>query len=391
MTTPTPRTGHPYFMYDEVRAQPAAMRAALVADDAQRAHIARELAGTHQVTDAILGPNFLLPAFAGRGRVYLSGCGSAYHAALTGADWFRRITQGALDVQAVQAFEFIHYMRGGPRTHDAFLALSHSGIASATVEAARRAKDEDGMYTVALTAAPQSAVAQNSDETLITTTAPAVASTYTISHLTMLTVLADLARRTAEHLRAAREVALDLADDIAAFPDLAAAALGAEDQIRQIVAALPPINQVIYGGGGPNWATALEGALKTREAAYLPAAGFEMEEILHGPPASFDDHTAAVLIAPLGAARDRALDVLRALGQLGVTTIVFGSSGDTDLAALANHFVALPDCPEAFSVIPSTVLVQQTAYWLAMQRGANPDLIRRDQARWAAARQQYVR
>jgi glucosamine--fructose-6-phosphate aminotransferase (isomerizing) len=116
-----------------------------------------------------------------------------------------------------------------------------------------------------------------------------------------------------------------------------------------------------------------------------------MEEVLHGPPASFDDKTAAVLIAPPGPARDRALDILRTLREIGTTTIACGAADDADLAALAQHFIPLPACPEAFSVIPGTVLVQEVAYWFAIARGANPDLIRRDQPRWAAARQQYVR
>src|SRR5579875_2206755 len=378
MTTPAPRMGHPFYMYDEVQAQPEALRAALAADGAQRDHIARELANTQQLTEAVTIPGFLLPSFVGRGRVLLSGCGTAYHAALSGADWFRRITQGALEVQAVQAFEFARYAPGKPRTHDAFLALSHSGTASATIAAARRAKEEEGMYTVALTAAPQSPLAQVCDETLITTTASTVAATYTISHLTMLTVLADLARRTAEHLRSSREVALDLVDDIAAFPDLAAAALAQEDRFHQIVDALPEINQAVFAGGGPHWPTAKEGALTVREAAYLPAAGFEIEEILHGPLASFDEKTLAVLIVPSGAGRGRAPDILKALRQIGVTTIACGSSGDEELAALADHVVEIPLCAEAFSVIPGTVFVQEIAYWLSLRRGGNPDLIRKE-------------
>ncbi len=67
------RTAHPFHMYDEMRAQPAAMRAALVADAEQREHLARELAGTNEISDAIVVPGFLLPAFSRRGRVTLTG------------------------------------------------------------------------------------------------------------------------------------------------------------------------------------------------------------------------------------------------------------------------------------------------------------------------------
>ena len=390
MTTPSPRTGHPYLTYDELQTQPEAVAQTLAANADQSAHIARELAGTHQLTDVTVGPGFLLPTFTGRGRIYLAGCGTAHHAALTGAQWFRHLSQGALEVAAVQSFEFANYAVQGPRTHDAFLALSHSGTASATIAAARHAKEDLGMYTVALTSDPASPLAAVCDEALVTTS-PTVAATYTVSHLTMLAALANLARHAAEHLRAGREVALELADAVAAFPDLTRAALAAEDQIRAIAEALPTINQLALAGGGPNHITALEGALKVREAAYLPATGWEMEEILHGPFASFDDHTAAVLIAPTGAGRDRALDVLRAFAQIGVTTVALGSSGDAELAALATHFVALPDAVELLSVIPATVYVQEIAYWLAIERGTNPDLIHKEDARYAAARQQYTR
>ncbi len=386
----TPRTQHPYAMYDEMHAQPDAMRAALAADTEQRDHIARELAGTHHLTDAIVGLGFPLPTFVGRGRVYLVGCGTAHHAALSGADWLRRITQGALDVEVAQAFEFAHYGRGGPRTHDALLALSHSGTPSATNAAATRAKEE-GMYTVAISGTRVSPLAETCDEVALTMTMPTVAATYTISHLTMLTVLADLALRTAEQLREARDVAHELRDDIATLPDLVASALAQEDAIRQIVDSLPTINQVVFAGGGQNWFTAQEGALKVREASYLPAMGFEMEEILHGPYASLNEQTLAILIAPPGPARDRACDVLRSLQQIAVTTIACGAAEDEELAALATHFVPLPTSIELLSVIPATVLAQEFAYWLAMRQGSNPDLIHRDDPRWLAARQQYTR
>lgn len=390
MATPADRTAHPFATYDEMHAQPVALAAALVADPDQRDHIAKELAGTQSVTDTIAGPGFLAPSFVGRGRVFLTGCGTAMHAALTGADWFTRLAHGALPAQAVQAFEFTNYPLPGKHPHDALLALSHSGTASATIAAAEFAKAQ-GMYTVAVTAAPDSPLAQMCDEVVLTMRQPTVAATYTISHTTMLAVLADLARRTADHLRDSHEHAAHVASSIAEMPDQARAVLAGEDTLRQVIAALPAITQVIMAGGGPNWTTALEGALKVREAAYLPAQGFEMEEVLHGPIASFDQATLAVLIVPSGSGRARALDVLRALKPIGAPTITLGAADDAELAHLATHHLPLPVGLETFSVLPATILVQEIAYWLAMARGANPDRIRREQPEWAAARQQYTR
>lgn len=403
MATPDDRTGHPFHMYDELHAQPEAMAAALAGDEEQRDHIAKELAGTHSATESIVGPGFLVPHFVGRGRIWLAGCGTAYHAALTGAEWFRRLSGGLLDVQVVQSFEFAHYIADHPRPHDAFLALSHSGTPTATVAAAERAKSL-GMYTVALTGAAESPVTLACDETVITTTASTLAATYTISHTTMLAVLGDLAIRAAEHLRASQEQAHELADDFARLPDLARAVLSQEDAMRAIVAALPAnAAQFIAAGAHVNWHTALEAALKIREAAYMPGAGMELEEVLHGPFSSFDDQTVLLLIVPpdirngdgaaslASASRDRALDILRAAATIGATTIAFGAADDKELAAGATHFFALPMCPEIVSVVPATVAAQLLTYWLAMRRGGNPDRIRRDQPAWQAARASYTR
>ncbi len=412
MTTPVEaRTGHPYFMHDEMMAQPAAMEAALAGtasdqpDEEQRDHIARELAGTHSATESIVGPGFLAPALVGRGRVWLTGCGTAYHAALTGAHWFQHCTGDLVDVRAVQAFEFAHYSLDVPRPHDAMLALSHSGTASATIAASERGKSL-GMYTVALTGQAESPVTLACDETVLTMAATTNAATYTISHLTMLSVLADLAVRTAGHLHERRDAAKTFGATVELLPELARSVLAREDAMRAICAALPPtINQIIVAGAGVNWYTALEGALKIREAAYVPASGLELEEVLHGPWASFDAQTALIVLAPStvggsGAAnessgematRSRALDCLRALSTIGLTTIAFGGEGDTELMSAAQHFFALPDCPELFSAIPATIALQLFTYWLAMERGGNPDLVRRDQPRWKAARALYTR
>ena len=390
MATPTTRTGHPYFMYDEMQAQPDAMAAALTADTAQRDHIAIELAGTHRSSESIVGPGFLMPSIVGPGRIWLTGCGTAYHAALTGAYWLSHATGGVLDVAAAQALEFAHYGLRRARVHDTLLALSHSGTPIMMAAAAARAKEE-GMYTLALTAASKSPLVDICDETLITTTAQTVASTYTISHLTMLSVLADLVRRTVGHLKHDDEQVAVLNTAIASFPALTQQALASETQVRAIVDALPASTNLIVAGGGPNWPTALEWALKVREAAYLPAIGMQIEEVIHGPIASIDPTTIVVVIAPPGAARDRAPALLGALRYVGATTIAVGAQDDTELAAMAQHFIALPDCAEIFSVIPATTLAQQFAYWLAMRRGGHPDRIRRDQPEWNAARESYTR
>ena len=49
----------------------------------------------------------------------------------------------------------------------------------------------------------------------------------------------------------------------------------------------------------------------------------------------------------------------------------------------------LPDVPEVLSPLPAVVPLQLFSYFLAVGRGSNPDLLRRDDERYRAARGQY--
>src|SRR5205823_1211760 len=98
---------------------------------------------------------------------------------------------------------------------------------------------------------------------------------------------------------------------LGAIPDLLALLLGQESW-DDLGARLATRRRFWFVGGGPNAATAREGALKLSETAWLPAVAFEPESFLHGPSAALEADDALVLIAPPGPARARALDVARA-------------------------------------------------------------------------------
>src|SRR5437899_13081317 len=100
------RTGHPFWMYEEMMETPAALEMVLNPDDAareQRAGVGARIASAR--------------------RVYLTGCGTAHHAAMVGAAFLRDFTNGQVDARAVQAFELAHYERPGVGPEDVLLVL----------------------------------------------------------------------------------------------------------------------------------------------------------------------------------------------------------------------------------------------------------------------------
>jgi len=206
---------------------------------------------------------------------------------------------------------------------------------------------------------------------------------YTISYSLMLAVLADTAAAAAPDGSGA------VRDQVAALPGQHRAALALDGQIADLAARLRGAERWIFAGAGGNLATALEAALKMQETNYTASFGMQMEEVLHGPVAMLGD-AVLVAIAPPGAGRARALDLLRAARLLGSETVALGEEGDEELAAAAGAFLPLPRCPEALTPAPYHAPLHLLSYRLALAKGRNPDLMRREEPRYLEARRAYT-
>ncbi len=75
------RTGHPFWMHEELQATPAALERALAPDAAVAAH-----------RDAVAA------RLASCARIYLTGCGTALHAALAGAALLRDLAGNLVEL-----------------------------------------------------------------------------------------------------------------------------------------------------------------------------------------------------------------------------------------------------------------------------------------------------
>jgi glucosamine 6-phosphate synthetase-like amidotransferase/phosphosugar isomerase protein len=287
----------------------------------------------------------------------------------------------------VQAFELAHYERATIQTGDALIALSHSGKPLET-NAALAAAREAGAYCVTMTGFLDSPAARSADAVLDVGYGDVKSFAYTISYSLMLAALASLAAQVAAATgRESAYVAHEA--QVRVLPLMHRNALALDAEVQALAERLRDHRRWIFAGAGGNVATALEVALKMQETNYTSSFGMEMEEVLHGPVAALGD-SVLVVIAPPGAGRPRAFDLLRAARTLGGPTVALGEAGDPELAAAADTFLALPGCPEDISPAPYHVPLHLLSYWLAVATGTNPDLMRRNEQRYLDARRAYT-
>jgi len=205
-----------------------------------------------------------LSRLSGRSRIFLVGTGTSYHGALVGQYLMR---SAGVDAWAIPAFEFVNYP---PRikADDGLLLLSHRGTKRFSQAALDAFDNRDHWLAITGEGSPLRGPG------VITTVAQERSPVHTASHTGAMVRLAQLALAVGSP---PWEV------ELARVPGAIRAALALRPQVIQAMDRVHFRRVVHFVGGGPAYATALEGALKLREAAYVSTEGHDVESILHGP------------------------------------------------------------------------------------------------------------
>jgi glucosamine--fructose-6-phosphate aminotransferase (isomerizing) len=180
------------------------------------------------------------------------------------------------------------------------------------------------------------------------------------------------------------------------IPEFIRQTLTLEPQIREIAKQIAPLTRIVLFGAGVGWPTAREGALKIKESCYIAAEGFETEEVLHGPFSEIDSRAALVGLLTGRASDDRARQILRAAGELKTQRVAIASpSANHEISA--EHTLLVPELAPAtkaetgdwLAAFTHLVPLQLLNYFIALERGLNPDSGRQDQPAHAAASHHY--
>jgi glutamine---fructose-6-phosphate transaminase (isomerizing) len=130
---------------------------------------------------------------------------------------------------------------------------------------------------------------------------------------------------------------------------------------------------VLYLGRQYLYPTALEGALKLKEISYIHAEGYPAAEMKHGPIALVDAETPSVFLVPRGYAFDKVMSNMQEIKARGGPVIAIANEGDTDVAALADDVISIPDVPEYLQPIVAAIPLQLLAYEIAVLCGCDVD------------------
>ncbi|MFW9986110.1 MAG: glutamine--fructose-6-phosphate transaminase (isomerizing) [Candidatus Odinarchaeota archaeon] len=345
--------GYPHFMLKEIHEQPTAIRDTL----------------RIRKTD--------LESFAdvlyNHKNVITIAAGTSYHATLAAKYMFSQISNFL--VHGAIASEGTDTVASSLGEDTAVLAVTQSGETIDTLHAVKHLKNQ-GSTVLAITNTVGSSITRMADHVVYTQAGPEIGVAATKTFATQLATLASLSTYLGVLTGAqTNKEKNELLAALNQFPELIEIIIrNQENAIKEASQEYITRSNFFFLGRGISTATALEGALKIKEIAYVHAEGYPAGESKHGPIALVEPGFPVVFVAPNDKTRRHLEGNVMEMKARGAQIISICSAQDTTLIDLSDHAISLPPLPSIlFSPICYVVPLQLLAYYAAILRGHNPD------------------
>jgi glucosamine--fructose-6-phosphate aminotransferase (isomerizing) len=113
------------------------------------------------------------------------------------------------------------------------------------------------------------------------------------------------------------------------------------------------------------------------EIAYMPAIAFPAGESKHGPISLIEKGFPVVFVCPPDQTRKTVIGNIMEMKARGALIVAICEENDEEITRIADDYIEIPKgIPEILSPIPYVVPLQLFAYYMAIERGCDPDMPR---------------
>jgi glucosamine--fructose-6-phosphate aminotransferase (isomerizing) len=351
--------GYEHFMLKEIFEQPQAIT------DTYRGRLL-----ANQGILQMAGLEDHLEKFVNAQKITIVACGTSWHAGLVAEYIFEDLARIPVEVEYASEFR---YRNPIVSSKDVVIAISQSGETADTLAAIKLAK-EHGAFVFGVCNVVGSSISRETHAGAYTHAGPEIGVASTKAFTTQITVLTMMALRLAKAKGALSNSAYrHYLMQLETTPAKVEKALETEALCKQIAAAYKTVSNVLYLGRGFNFPVALEGALKLKEISYIHAEGYPAAEMKHGPIALIDQHMPIVVIATKYGHYEKIVSNIQEIKSREGKVIAIVTQGDTQVKALADHVIEVPETLEPLSPLVTTIPLQLLSYHMAVLLGKNVD------------------
>ncbi len=349
--------GYEHFMMKEIHEQPAAVRDTISP---------RIKDGRVDLSELSLDEDALRAVR----RVYIVGCGSAYHVGVAARYVMESLARLPVEVDVASEFRY----RDPVLEPDSLaIIISQSGETADTLAALRLCK-ERGVRTIGIVNVVGSSIAREADATLYTWAGPEIAVATTKAYSTQLAACYLLAiafgqvRGTLDDERAAA-----LVTELQALPEKIEKTLQDKERIQWFASKYANAHDAFFIGRGLDYAVALEGSLKFKEISYIHSEAFAAGEMKHGPISLVEKNTLVVGILTQPDLYEKTVSNLVEARSRGAFLMGLTSYGNYSIEDTAGFTVYVPRTEPCFATSLAVIPLQLLAYYVSCAKGLDVD------------------
>jgi glutamine---fructose-6-phosphate transaminase (isomerizing) len=301
-------------------------------------------------------------------KIVIIACGTAYNAGLVGKYAIEKWGQIPVDVELASEYR---YREPSLDKKTLVIPISQSGETMDTLMALRYAKSK-GATIFSVCNTNGSTIGRESDAVLYTHAGPEIAVASTKAFATQLIAMYLIGLEIGKRLdNLSKKEVNAIIEQLSALPAKVEQVLETVEPLRELTRKFKDAESVLFLGRHVGYPTALEGALKLKELAYMHAEGFAGGELKHGPIALIDKGTPVVAIMPaehsvLAEKMASNIQEVKARGAVVIAISEFDFVG-------ADHLIRIPKIDQLLQPVLAVVPLQVIAYEMAVARGNDVD------------------
>ena len=310
-----------------------------------------------------------MPNLLSASRIYITACGTSWHAGLIGKHLIESYAQVPVHVEYASEFRYRNAIID-PNT--VLIAISQSGETADTLAAVIKAK-ELGALTLGICNVVGSSIARETDAGIYTHAGSEIGVASTKAFTAQVTVLTMLALKIGRKMGVTIDRGQNLISALNRVDDDVQTILDSSNFIRAVAKETMHTDNFLYLGRGINFPVALEGALKLKEISYIHAEGYPAAEMKHGPIALIDDNMPVVFIAPQDETFSKILANIQEVKARKGIVITITDKPNRELKSLSDYVLEVPMTHQHVFPITSSIILQLLAYELAVLRDCEID------------------
>lgn len=303
-------------------------------------------------------------------KIYIIGCGSAYHVGVVGKYVIEKIARIPVEVELASEFRYRNPIVG---EGDLVIVISQSGETADTLAALREAKSR-GARILSVVNVVGSSIARESQDVLYTWAGPEISVATTKAYSTQLQAVYLIAMYLGMHNEKISPDKLSyLLGELQTIPSKITKILENLSPLQSYASKKYGAKDIFFLGRGVDYCVALEGSLKLKEISYIHSEAYAAGELKHGPISLIEDGTLVIALATQDELFDKMLSNIKEVKARGATVFALALEGNTEIEKEADFVVYLPRIDEIFTPSLTVVPLQVFSYYMAVNKGCDVD------------------